>query len=858
MKALRAALIVVGAVLAVLIAVGAALLVIDRWSFPKTRGTLAVKGLDAPVDVQRDRWGVPHISAKTMHDMYFAEGFVHAQDRFWQMEFWRRIGSGRLSELFGATTFGTDAFLRTLGFYRIAEAEYAQMDPETKSVLEAYAQGVNAYTQGKKPARLSLEFTLLALQGVKVTIEPWSPVNTLTWLKLMSLDLGGNFNRELYSIDLLHALGAPLTAEFFGTYRPKDMPYILQDSELPKSLLGERPRADSFSPERLAALAGVSTRLAGGFDPGQLVAFGTGAGIGSNNWVIAGSRTATGKPLLANDPHLGIQMPSIWYEVDLSCSAEGAQMGKNAGGPFHARGFSFAGAPGIIIGHNDRIAWGVTNVNPDVEDLYIEKINPRNPNQYEVNGRWVDMKLHEEVITVRGQEEPTVILARETRHGPLITDEGGLRGYQGFGINPVGRYPGTIELRSLSLRWTALQSSATIHSVIELDKARNFSEFREALKLWDVPSQNFLYADVDGNIGYQTPGLIPIRKKGDGLLPAPGWTDDFEWTGYVPFDQLPWTYNPPRGYIVTANNPVTSPRYRWFLGDDFDMGYRARRITAMIVNAPGKLTVKDVETMQADTLNTSAQEIIPFLKPLAFSDPAAQKARDVLLSWDARMDAGSAGAALYAYFWQALMEETFRDHLPRALWAPEAVLESNARLLNTIFELLQDPRDPFWDNPKTPDVHEGRDDVLKSAFQKAFSRGVKEQGADVRAWRWGRIHTAVFRNQTFGRSGIRLIERIFNRGPLPASGGFQQVSSTDWKPNVPYGVYAVSSMRQIVDLSNLGASQVMHTTGQSGHTGSRHYDDMVGPWLAVRYHPEYWSSAALQAAGTEKLELTPR
>ena len=201
--------------------------------------------------------------------------------------------------------------------------------------------------------------------------------------------------------------------------------------------------------------------------------------------------------------------------------------------------------------------------------------------------------------------------------------------------------PGNIELRSLSLRWTALQSSATIHSVIELDKARNFSEFREALKLWDVPSQNFVYADVDGNIGYQTPGLIPIRKKGDGLLPARGWTDEFESNGYVPFDQLPWTYNPPRGYIVTANNPVTSPHYRWFLGDDFDMGYRARRITAMIVNAPGKLTVKDVETMQADTLNTSAQEIIPFLKPLVFSDPAAQKARDFLLSWDARMDAGS-------------------------------------------------------------------------------------------------------------------------------------------------------------------------------------------------------------------------
>jgi penicillin amidase len=857
-KALRTTLIALVAVILVLAIIAGAFLVIRGRSFPRTRGTLAMKGLDAPVDIVRDSYGVPHIYAKTMHDMYFAEGFVQAQDRFWQMEFWRRIGAGRLSELFGKTTFATDVFLRIIGFHRVAEAEYAVMEPEAKGVLEAFAQGVNAYTQGRKPGRLSLEFAILALQGVKVEIEPWSPVNTLTWLKIMALDLGGNMRRELYSLDLLHTLGVQLTRDYFGTYRPGDMPYILQDSELPKSLLGQRVHADTLSPERLAALAGVPTKLAGGFDPGKGLAFGMGTGIGSNNWVIAGSRTTTGKPLLANDPHLGIQMPSIWYEVDLHCSATEAQIGKNAGEPYHVSGFSFPGAPGVIIGHNDRIAWGVTNVNPDVQDLYIERINPQNPGQYEVNGKWVDMKLHREEIKVRGQDEPTVILARETRHGPVITDEGAFQEYRGFAINPRGPFPANIELKALSLRWNALGKTDTMSSVIRLDKARNFQEFRDALKLWDIPSQNFVYADVDGNIGYQTPGLIPVRKHGDGTLPAPGWTDDYEWTGYIPFAQLPWTYNPPRGYIVTANNPVTSPRYRHFLSADFDMGYRARRITDMIEKAPGKIGIKDMQAMQADSLNISALEILPYLKTLSFTEPADSQARDFLLSWDGRMDRNSAGAALYAYFWQSLLEQAFKNRLPRSLWNPDTGLESPSRLMNTAYELMKSPQSPFWDNPTTLDVHETRDDVLKTAFHKGLSKGIKAQGKELRKWRWGTQHTAVFRNQTFGKSGIRLIERIFNRGPVPVDGGFQQVCSSDWTANAPYGVTWVSSMRMIVDLSNLGSTLAVHTTGQSGHAGNRHYADMIRLWSNRGYHPTYEDRAALEASRVEKLSLTPK
>jgi penicillin G amidase len=860
-KAARGTFIALGAVVLFAVIVIGAFLLLERSSFPRTRGTLSAKGLQAAVEVLRDRNGVPHIHAQTLHDMYFAEGYVHAQDRFWQMEVWRRIGSGRLSELFGKTTVGTDTFLRIIGFRRIAEQEYAQLDGESRQALDAYAQGVNAYSAGKRPGKLSLEFALLKLQGVNVQIEPWVPADSLTWLKIMSLDLGGNMRRELYALDLLQSVGVQLTQDFFGTYRPGVMPYIVADSELPKTLLGKAavsggPGGLRAGGSRAGGLAQAPTRLVGGFDPDSLLAFGTGTGIGSNSWVVGGSRTSTGKPLLANDPHLGIQMPSIWYEVDLSCAAPAS--GGASTTPYHVRGFSFAGAPGVIIGHNDRIAWGFTNVNPDVQDLYIERINLENPNQYEVNGKWVDMKLHREEIRVHGQDEPTVVIARETRHGPLVTDEGAFPAYKGFAINPHGEFPANIEFRALSLRWTALQPNATIRGVFLLDKARNFQEFRDALRSWDIPSQNCVYADVDGNIGYQTPGLIPIRRHGNGSLPSPGWIDDFEWTGYIPFDELPWSYNPAKGYIVTANNPVTSPRYRHFLGDDFDLGYRARRIVQMIEKAPGKIDVAYMQLMQRDTLNTSALEILPYLKGLSFEDPAAARARDFLLTWDGRMDRDSAGAALYAYFWQALLEEVVKNRVPASLWSSDAVLDSNSRLLNTMEELLGNPTNAWWDDPKTLDIKEKRDDVLQAAFEKALKAGTKAMGKDVRAWRWGKVHTAVFRNQTLGKSGIRPIERIFNRGPVAVSGGFQQVSSTDWKPNEPFGTYAVSSMRQIVDLADLGRSLSMHTTGQSGHAGNRHYADMIDPWRNIRYHSTYWDRSTLERSGVERLVLQPR
>jgi penicillin G amidase len=852
---LRRTLLAAAIIAAVALVAGGAVLWLFREPLPRTRGSLSAKGLDGTVEVLRDRYGVPHIRAGTMHDLLFAQGYVTAQDRFWQMEFWRRIGSGRLSELFGKATLGTDMYLRTVGFRRVAEQEYAEMNPGDKAVLDAYAEGVNAYIMGRPARKLGLEFSLLALQGVKVTIEPWTPVNSITWLKLMAEDLGGNMRKELYTIDLLHALGASLTRDFMGGYRFGEHPVIVEDNEMPPALLKAKGEPSLLAPRRLAALSGVPTRLVGGFDPGKSLAIGTGPGIGSNNWVIGGSLTASGKPILANDPHLGIQMPSIWYEIELSCPA-GAE-GAAAGRAFHVRGFSFAGTPGVVIGHNERIAWGVTNVGPDVQDLYVERINPENPAQYEADGRWVDMRVIREEIRVRGEDEPVLLTVRQTRHGPIITDDGGFAGYRGFSLTPHAPFPAAIELKALSLRWTALQKSNTFRSVLLLDQAANFTEFRDALRSWDIPSQNFVYADVDGNIGYQCPGLIPIRRGGDGSVPAPGWTDEHEWTGFVPFDELPSSYNPAKGYIVTANNPVTSERYRHFLSGDFDHGYRAARITEMIEAAGRKITPRDVMAMQGDILNISAREVIPFLAGLTLTDPGAAAARGVLQKWDLRMAAESAGAAVYSRFWVSLVEAIFKDKIPRSLWNPETAFDDNSRLMDVVLRLLKEPRHVFWDDRRTPDKRETRDDILVSALAAAARKGTKVQGKDLTRWRWGRDHTAVFRNQTLGKSGIGLVERMFNRGPVPVGGGFQQVFCTDWKFGEAFRVRSVSSLRHLVDLSDLASSLAMNTTGQSGHPGSRHYADMIGSWSTVRYHPTFWDRSALDSSGPDLLVLKP-
>jgi len=846
-KPLRNIIIIFGSLIFVFIVLFGSWTLYLRRSHPRTSGTVELEGLTSSVEIYRDKDGIPHIYAQTEEDMFFAQGYVHAQDRFWQMEFWRRIGFGRLAEMFGEGVLGTDIYLRTVGFAHIAQQEYEQIDADSRRILDAYAAGVNAYILNRKPSKLGLEFSLLKLNGVEFEIEPWKPTNSLTWIKVMSQDLGSNMEEELENIERIRTVGLSMAAEFLTPYRDDEMPYIVTDEEL--VVADKRHPVSGFtalSEEHVSAIAKLETVFVGGFDPAESLVFGGPGGIGSNNWVITGSLTSTGTAMLANDAHLGAQMPSIWYEIGIHCT-------ESNGREFNVRGFSFPGFPGVVVGHNDDIAWGITNLYPDTQDLYIERINPENPNQYEVNGEWIDMELTSEEIIVHDEDEPYRLLVRSTRHGPIVTDHGFMLDYSGFGITPQKPFPENLEFTALSLRWTALQPSTALKSLIMINRARNFEEFREALRYWDTASQNFVYADIEGNIGYQAPGRIPIRAKGEGFLPAPGWTDDYEWTGYIPYDELPYLYNPAKGYIVTANNPVVSDNYPYFIGADYSPGYRAKRIVDMIKADADGISIEDMKKMQGDDLNLSALEVLPYLKAVSFEDEDLETAKEFLLNWDSRMDMDSPQAALYGYFWQKLIEGTFKDQLIEKLWPP-----GTGNMLGLMYRLLQDPESRWWDDVTTLDVIETRGDILNSAFDKAYENGIEELGENPADWRWGDIHTVEFRNQSFGESGIGPIEAIFNRGPVAVSGGLSQVNRADWKHDEPFKAKTITSMRQVIDLGNLSDSLMMHTTGQSGHPGHRHYDDLIDPWRFIQYHPTLWDKSDVEKSSKNRLVLKPK
>ena len=814
-------------------------------SFPQIDGQLKVAGLDGSVDIYRDHMGIPHIYASTLHDLFFAQGYVHAQDRFWQMDAWRHIGSGTLSEMFGSGQVETDTFLRTLGWKQTAEAEWLQLGPESKAILTAYTDGVNAYLKDHSGTSLSLEYAILGLLSPDYKIEQWTPVNSLTWGKAMAWDLRGNMGEEIERAVLLKTLTKEQVDQLFPPY-PSDHPIIVNK-------IGDGTTSTQPSiAQPLDIPTGTLTALQNNVSLLDLALGPAGDGIGSNSWAVAGSRTTTGMPILANDPHLSIQMPSIWYQVDLHC------VPKNAQCPYEVGGFSFAGVPGVIIGHNDKIAWGFTNVGPDVMDLYIEKVNPDNPNQYEANGQWVDFQTRTETINVVGGQ-PVTITVRSTRHGPVISDSygplldqapKGAQDFQAFkdraGIDLPPQYV-------IALKWTALTPSTPFEAIWGFDKAQNWDDFRNAARGFHVPAQNLLYADTSGNIGYQMPGDVPIRKNGDGRYPVPGWTDDYEWTGFIPFDQLPYTFNPAEGYIATANNQVPPPDYKYLITADWDYGFRANRIVNLIKNAPGKIDIAYIQKMQGDMYDANAATFAPLLLQLNNQWTGNDaNALDLLKNWDYQAKADSSAAAVFEAFWRHFLQNTFDDDLPKRYWA-----DGGSRWNEVMRELAKNPNDPFWDDKTTPNVVEARDDIMK----KSFSDGVKELesifGNDPSKWNWGDMHAATFRNQTLGESGIGLIEGLFNRGPFPTGGGEAIVDATGWSVIDGYETNWLPSMRMIVDMSNLTNSVTVHTTGESGHAYNKHYADMSSMWANIQYYPMLWDQQAVQGDAEGHLQLAP-
>ena len=804
-----------------------------RRSFPQTRGDLRLDRLDGPVDIYRDNFGIPQIYASTTHDLFFAQGYVHAQDRFWQMDFWRHIGSGRLAEMFGEDQVDTDRFLRTLGWARVAQEELENMDTASRKILQSYAEGVNAYLAGHRGSSLSLEYTILRLINAGYRPEVWQPLHSQTWAKVMAWDLGGNMDSEISRAVLLKELTPEQVNEIVPDY-PADTPVIVAGGEGSMTSAGQAAGQFGELAPVLRTLRQRSTGLSALTGPG-------GAGIGSNDWVLSGERTASGKPLLANDPHLGVQMPSIWYQIGLHCTPKGPDC------PYEVSGFSFAGAPGVIIGHNDRIAWGFTNANPDVQDLYIEKINPDNPDQYEANGQWVDMDLVEESIEVAGGD-PIPITIRYTRHGPVVSDTYG--SLEDFEARARAELPGRY---AIALRWTALEPAYLLTTILKFNQAGSWDEFREAAREFAVPAQSLAYADIDGNIGYQLPGKIPMRANGDGTLPVPGWTDEYEWTGYIPFEELPFLYNPPQGFIVTANNPVAGPDYPYLISTDWDYGFRARRVLEMIEEAPGPIGVEYAQQMQGDNKNLNAETLAPVLLSIPLEDERLEQRRAILQDWDLQNHMNSAPAVLFEVFWRHLLADTFQDDLPEEEWP-----QGGGRWMVAMAQLVEAPDSPWWDNRFTSAI-EGRDEIFRRALGKAVDELESSLGRDPQRWAWGDLHTVTFRNATLGESGIAPIEALFNRGPLPSSGGQSIVNATSWDATAerPYEVDWLPSMRMIVDLSDLQNSRTINTTGQSGHAYHRHYFDQARMWRNIQYHSMHWERAQIEANAVEHLRLGP-
>ncbi|WP_082682534.1 penicillin acylase family protein [Microbacterium oxydans] len=865
----RVAFLVVAAI--VVVAVAAAFFVtwtIQR-SFPQTDGSIELDGLQAEVTVQRDDRGIPTITADSTDDLFYAQGFVHAQDRFFEMDFRRHVTSGRVAEMFGESQAGTDAFLRTLGWRKVAEAEVEAMDDTTRGYYEAYADGVNAYLASRSGAELSLEYAVIGLQNPDYAPEPWEPADSVAWLKAMAWDLRGNIEdeteRSLLAAELSTATDgnapdaattADMLAKLYPEYPFAENPVIVPKiSTVPALGTGAEPAA--FTPgETEGEAQQASTTIdweetSNVIEAASVLVGDVGEGIGSNSWVVSGDLTETGMPLLANDPHLGASLPSVWYQMQLKCSTVDEEC------PFDVGGFSFSGLPGIVIGHNQKVAWGFTNLTTDVTDLYVERVEG---DQYWRDGALVPLEESTETIKVAGGDDIDLTI-RSTVHGPIISgltddfteiadDPEPALGVEASA--PTTPVPGSEDAEyAVSLRWTALDPGTAATAIFALSTAQDFDDFRYAASLFDVPAQNLIYADTEGNIGYQAPGRLPIRGAGDGWMPQPGWDSSYDWTGFIPFEELPVSYNPNSGYIVTANNAIVTDDYAYFLSRDWDYGYRAARIAHLIERraAVAPLTADDMRDIQMDNEMWIGTQLATAMAEVDVSGAGASDAVDLLEAWDGQNSASSAAAAYANVLWSNLVQNIFAEReqpLP---------IDGQGRLFTVVSAMLTDPSDPLWTNEQL-DV-DGMEQMLALSAEEAYDELAALQGTTISRWNWGDLHAITLTSDTLGSSGIAPIEALFNRGPFPVSGGASVVNATGWELGVSYATTTVPSMRMVVDLSDFDASTWNHLTGASGHAFHEHYTDQTADWAAGAQKPWAYSTKAVKSAAVDTLVLSP-
>ena len=778
-------------VVLIVVAIGAAAYLFYR-AMPAYSGSVALSGLSAETRVWRDGYGTPHIFAANLDDAARALGYLHASERLYQMEINRRVGRGRVAEIAGPDLVNVDRFIRTLGLYPLAQSSFAALSPWAQQRLQAYADGVNAFLDSHRDA-LPPEFLIL---GDKP--EPWTPADSLVWGKLMSLQLSSNYALESLRARLAQKLPADRAAWLFPAPKP-DWPMTTAPVAHPDHAGLDETR------DRLGALLQMSHGA-------------------SNEWIVAGARSDTGKPILANDPHLELGAPILWYLARIVTP------------DVSIKGGTIPGLPLVLLGQSDRIAWGLTTSDTDAEDLFVETVDPDDPTQYLTPDGAKPFLIHDETIHVK--DAPDVKLhIRATRHGPVISDvDSDLAALAGPG-------------KAIALAFTGLGDRDTsAEALMRVNVARNWSEFLDALKVYQTPTQNFAYADVDGDIGLVSPGLLPTRKSGNGLAPVDGASGAADWTGVMTFDQAPQLHNPEAGFIFNANNAIVGPDKADQYGRDWEETFRARRIQQFF-DANPKLSLDLSATMQADHLTLDFSDLLPFLKRATPSDERARQALALLAAWDGVMDRDRPEPLIYTAFVRALHRIMLVEKTGLSL------AEKGPFAAETLIALLGDH--PEWcDAPgkPDPDCHA----TLGRALDEGLAELVKRDGADMSQWRWGREHVALLQHKVY--SHIPLLDWISDLS-MPSSGGFYTLDrggAFDTPADQPYARTHGGGYRAIYDLADPDKSRFVIATGESGHIFSPHYRDQAPLWIAGKSITLAGDEDALKRAGARELTFTPK
>nr|WTB31803.1 penicillin acylase family protein [Streptomyces sp. NBC_00830] len=894
-KGRRARLIVIVLVLALVAGIGYGAywsVATVRASYPQTNGSVKIDGLAANVDVKRDSYGIPQIYADSDTDLFRAQGFVQAQDRFWEMDVRRHMTAGRLSEMFGSGQVDTDAFLRTLGWRKIAQEEYdTVLSADTKKNLQAYADGVNAYLKGRDGKDMSVEYAALGLTNDYKPTK-WTPVDSVAWLKAMAWDLRGNMQDEIDRSLMTSRLSQKQIEDLYPAY-PYDKHRPIVDQGAISSVTGAfDPTATSSTGVGAntvqGATEGLNTQLSSLSDtldeiPALLGP--NGSGIGSNSWVVSGAYTTTGKPLLANDPHLAPQLPSLWYQMGLHCRQLSATC------RYDTAGYTFSGMPGVIIGHNQDIAWGFTNLGADVTDLFLEKVSGEG---YLYDGKVKPFVTRKETIKVAGGESRQITV-RETNNGPLVSDRSGELEKVGQKAPVTNAAPDRGDGYAVALKWTALEPGHSMDAVFELDRAKDFKTFRAAAEHFEVPSQNLIYADTKGNIGYQAPGKIPVRKAGNGTMPSPGWASSYGWEkNPIPFDKLPYEYNPSRGYIVTANQAVIDgKKYPYLLTKDWGYGTRSQRINDLIeskIKGGGKISTDDMQKMQMDNTSEIAALLVPELMKINVSDKNVREAQKLLEGWDYTQEPDSAAAAYFNAVWRNILRLAFGDKLPKELRVKGECLtvlpadstgpvdeqdkpvrecgqrdtdtaqpDGGDRWYQVVANLMDDENNDWWKAPKNrkDKATENRDELFGRAMKDARWELTAKLGKDISSWSWGRLHQLTLKNQTLGTEGPDVLQRALNRGPWNLGGGEAAVNASGWNAAGGYEVIWVPSMRMVVNVGDWDKSRWINLTGASGHAFSAHYTDQTDKWVNGELLDWSFGTNAVAKATKDTLTLKP-